>query len=98
MGNTLKICTFALFCTALVGCDTKSPEKKPGKPVASKSAKSSGPSQAELDCRKEKTTMLSQCQPGCDADPSLKGEAYDGCLQECAVEKFGKEIPMCTGL
>ena len=42
--------------------------------------------------------MLSQCQPGCDADPSLMGEAYDGCLQECAVQKFGKEIPMCTGL
>lgn len=54
------------------------------------------PKQSEAECRAEKQVMLDACIPVCTADPNLMGEAFDACLQVCARDKFGKEIPMCT--
>lgn len=57
-------------------------------------------------CLDRKKPLMDACLPGCMADPSLIGEAFDACLDRCAWKKFGDHksprpalsIPVCAPL
>jgi len=60
---------------------------------------SSNPSTTEFnECLRKKKPMMDVCLPECEADKNLQGQAFDSCLDACAMKEFGKPIPVCAPL